>query len=68
MFTTTAEHKKLIQYYCTDWDFIQSRADANGLVTIINDGALSIKKPTVSEKTDIIVTYGIDLIEMTRAT
>ena len=47
---TTATHKKLIQYFSTNWDFIQARADANGLVTIINDGAISIKKPTVSEK------------------
>ncbi|MGH1339390.1 MAG: type VI secretion system tip protein VgrG [Aureispira sp.] len=61
---TTATHKKLIQYYCTDWDFVQARADANGLVTVIDDGKISIKKPTVSEKTDISVTYGVDLIEM----
>lgn len=61
---TTATHKKLIQYYCTDWDFIQSRADANGLVTVIDDGKISIKKPAVSEKTDISVTYGVDLIDM----
>jgi len=61
---TTATHKKLIQYYSTDWDFIQARADANSLVTIINDGDISIKKPTVSEKTDIVITYGHDLIEM----
>lgn len=60
---TKATHKKLIQYYATDWAFIQSRADANGLVTIINDGDISIKKPTVSEKTNILVTYGLDLIE-----
>ena len=61
---TKAKHKKLIQYYCTNWDFVQARADANGLVTVINDGEVSIKKPAVSEKTDILVTYGIDLIEM----
>ncbi|BDS13996.1 type VI secretion system tip protein VgrG [Aureispira anguillae] len=61
---TTATHKKLIQYYSTDWDFIQARADANSLVTIINDGEISIKKPTVSEKTDVIVTYGVDLMAM----
>lgn len=61
---TKTEHKKLIQYYSTDWDFIQSRADANGLITIINDGDLSIKPPEVSEKTDIVVTYGQDMIEM----
>ncbi len=61
---TTATHKKLIQYFSTNWDFIQARADANGLVTIINDGAISIKKPTVSEKSELIISYGKDLVEM----
>lgn len=61
---TKATHKKLIQYYCTNWDFIQARADANSLVTIVNDGEINIKKPTVSEKTDISITYGVDLMEM----
>ena len=61
---TTAVHKKLIQYYCTDWDFVQARADANGLVTVIDDGKISIKKPTVSEKTDIVINYGVDIIDL----
>jgi len=61
---TTGTHKKLIQYYCTNWDFIQARADANSLVTIINDGEINIKKPTVAEKTDVTITYGVDLMEM----
>lgn len=61
---TTATHKKLIQYFSTNWDFIQARADANGLITIINDGAISIKKPTVSEKSELIISYGKDLVEM----
>lgn len=61
---TTATHKKLIQYFSTNWDFIQARADANGLITIINDGAISIKKPMVSEKSELIISYGKDLVEM----
>lgn len=61
---TTGTHKKLIQYYSTNWDFIQARADANSLVTIINDGEINIKNPTVSEKTDVTITYGVDLMEM----
>jgi Rhs element Vgr protein len=61
---TKAKHEKLVQYYSSDWDFIQSRADANGLITIINDGELSINPPDVSSKTDIVVTYGLDIIDM----
>jgi Rhs element Vgr protein len=62
--STKGIHKKLIQYYSTNWDFIQARADANSLVTIINDGEINIKNPTVSEKTDVTITYGVDLMEM----
>ncbi len=62
--STSVSHKKLIRYYSTDWDFIQARADANSLVTIINDGEISIKKPTVSESSNVLVTYGKDLIDM----
>ncbi len=61
---TTTVHKKLIRYYSTDWDFVQARADTNSLVTIVNDGEITIKKPTVGDPTDILITYGIDLIEM----
>lgn len=61
---TKATHQRLVQYYSTNWDFIQARADVNGLVTIINDGEINIKKPTVSEKTNIVITYGVDLMEM----
>lgn len=63
---TTGTHKKLIQYWSTDWDFIQSRADANSLVTIINDGQITIKKPVVCEKAKcgLVVSYGNDLVEM----
>lgn len=61
---TKTTHKKLIQYFSTNWDFIQARADVNGLVTIINDGDISIKKPTVSEKSELIISYGKDLVEM----
>lgn len=61
---TSGTHKKLIQYWSTDWDFIQSRADVNSLVTIINDGEITIKKPTVSEKSELVISYGNDLVEM----
>jgi Rhs element Vgr protein len=61
---TTVKHKKIVQYYATNWDFIQSRADINGLVTIIDDGKITIKKPTVSEKSELIISYGKDLIDL----
>lgn len=28
---TTYQYSEMVQYYCSDWDFALSRADANGL-------------------------------------
>lgn len=61
---TTGSHKKMIQYNCTNWEFIQARAEANGLITVIDNGEVSIIKPGVSDKIDLKITYGIDLLDM----
>lgn len=41
-------YKTLVQYDSTDWDFVVARADAQGLVVIVHDGALSLKDMQVS--------------------
>ena len=38
-----AEHKEILQYYCTDWDFIMTRAEANGCWLLADGDALSIR-------------------------
>lgn len=60
---TTFQHPSLVQYYSTDWDFALSRADANGLVVIVNNGSISVKKPAVRSQPVTTVTYGTDLID-----
>ncbi|MSM39711.1 MAG: type VI secretion system tip protein VgrG [Geobacter sp.] len=60
---TTKQHKELVQYYCTDWDFILSRAEANGLLVIADDGKVSVKAPDTSATPPLKVTYGEDLME-----
>jgi Rhs element Vgr protein len=59
---TSAEHTDLVQYYVSDWDFVLSRAEANGLLVIATDGALSVKAPDTSGEPTLEVTYGADLI------
>lgn len=56
------QHPELLQYYCTDWDFILSRAEANGLVAITEGKQLNIKKPDVETPPVLTVTYGTDVI------
>ena len=55
---TNLQHKELVQYNTTDWDFIMCRADANGLLCIPNDGKITIAKPNFSGDAVLTVQYG----------
>jgi len=59
---TEYEHPDLLQYYCTDWDFILSRAEANGLVVYTDGKTVKVKKPDVTSSPVLKVTYGTDVI------
>ncbi len=60
---TSTEYKELVQYYCSDWDFMLSRAEANGLLVSIDAGKLTVKPPQTSDAAVLKVGYGDDLIE-----
>jgi phage protein D len=45
---TNVTHGALVQFNCTDWDFILSRLEVNGKVCIVNDGAVQVKAPSLS--------------------
>lgn len=57
---TQAEHPELVQFNCTDWDFILTRAEANGLVVKVDDGAVSVAKIDLSGSASHTFTFGID--------
>lgn len=61
--STKYKHPTLVQYYCTDWDFALSRAEANGLFIITQGSEISVKKPEVNGTPVLTVTYGNDLID-----
>ena len=60
---TTIEYKELVQYYCTDWDFMLSRAEVNGLLVSVAAGKVTVKPPQMSIAAELKVAYGADLIE-----
>jgi len=61
--STTTKYNELVQYYCTDWDFMLSRSEANGLLVCVDDGKLMVKSPQVDKSAELKVTYGDDLFE-----
>jgi Rhs element Vgr protein len=60
---TSYKHSNLIQYNCSDWDFMLSRADANGFIVINEAGKLSINKPEVSGSEVLNLNYGTNIID-----
>lgn len=60
--STSYQHPTLVQYYCSDWDFALSRADANGLFVFTDSTGIRVGKPNVSASPVLTVTYGTDLI------
>jgi Rhs element Vgr protein len=56
--STSVTHKQIVQYNCTDWDFMLCRADVNGLLCIANDGKLSVKVPGFSDDAALTIQYG----------
>src|SRR6187402_1027083 len=55
---SAVSHKHLVQYNCTDWDFILCRADANGLLCNTDNGKLKITKPQFSGEAALTIQYG----------
>ncbi|TVQ05323.1 MAG: type VI secretion system tip protein VgrG [Balneolaceae bacterium] len=56
--------KELLQFQSTDWDFVLTRADMNGLFCLVQDGTISIKKPDFSGQPVTEIVFGRNLLEM----
>lgn len=61
---TSLQHKEVIQYYSTDWDFLLMRAEKNGLIVMAEDGKVRVKKPELSAAPQLSFAYGDDIYEM----
>lgn len=59
---TDPTHAEMVQFYCSDWDFILSRAEVNGLWVIANDGVMNLQSPNLKQKVALALTYGLDEI------
>lgn len=60
--STSVTHQELVQFKSTDWDFVLTRAEVNGLLCLVDDGEVSMVKPTIgAEVADLL--YGATIIE-----
>jgi Rhs element Vgr protein len=62
VYSTAPTHKELVQYDVSDWDFMLARAEANGLVVVVEAGKLTIAPPATSGAAALLLTFGVDLL------
>jgi len=60
---TSTTLKALVQYDCTDWDFMVSRMEANGKLCIVDNGKITVKKPDFSSATVLDALFGATILE-----
>ena len=51
---------EMVQYYCLDWDFILSRAAANGRWVLCDDNQLSVISPRVKPSADLTLDFSVE--------
>lgn len=61
---TAVTHKELVQYDVSDWDFVLARAEANGLLALVEAGKVTLAAPDTSAAAALAVEYGVDLLEL----
>ncbi|MBK9337421.1 MAG: phage late control D family protein [Lewinellaceae bacterium] len=60
---TRYRHANLVQYDCTDWDFMVSRMEHNGLLTIVDDGVAHIQAPDFDQEPALHLQHGATVLE-----
>lgn len=60
--TTSLQHKQQVQFHSSDWDFLMSRVQANGLIAWAKDDKIVVKKPALGSAV-CTLQFGATLLE-----
>jgi uncharacterized protein involved in type VI secretion and phage assembly len=60
---TEGTHAEMVQFHATDWDFLVSRAEANSMLVLPEDGTLRIKQPDFEQEPKFALSYGNNIYE-----
>jgi len=61
--STTQTQEEVVQFDCSDWDFVLTRADILGMICTTDNGKLSIKAPDFAQVEELTLQYGGTLLE-----
>jgi Rhs element Vgr protein len=60
---TEVSHPQMVQFYTTDWDFLMTRAEANGKLVSTQNGKLVVKAPDPGQDPVLSLAYGGNLLD-----
>jgi len=60
---TANSHQELVQYRVSDWDFMVTRAQANGKLCFVDDGIIKVVKPAIGGENIETVVFGSSVHE-----
>lgn len=60
---TSQMYPEMVQYNTSDWDFCVTRAQANGKVLVIDDGAISAISPDFQQEEKQSLVYGATILD-----
>nr|WP_321236382.1 type VI secretion system tip protein VgrG [uncultured Psychroserpens sp.] len=61
--STEITHQELVQYETTDWEFINQRANLNGLFCKVSDSNISLIEPDFGQEPIMTLTYGSTILD-----
>lgn len=64
---TDVQHAEMVQYYTTDWDFMVTRAEANGKLVFVDDGTVEVKAPDTGQDPILSLIHGSTIMEFEAA-
>ena len=60
---TSPQLEQLVQYCSTDWDFLITRAEINGMIAVAANNQLNVEPPKIGSSV-LTLTFGNDIIEI----
>ena len=61
---TTGTNPEMVQFNATDWDFVVSRAESQGMLVFTRDGTLVVEAPDLQQDPVLSLTYGGNIIDL----
>jgi len=61
--STSIQYKDLVQYDTTDWDFMLSRIDRIGMICVVSDGKVTVRKPDLTGNSALDLLFGATIVD-----